>query len=374
MLAAVADGISSFRNFSTGADCASTLTCLQSLGVQVHRGSKVQMHPAPLQAPAMPLDCGNSGSTIRMLTGLLAGWGISAELTGDESLRKRPMRRVADPLREMGAIIQLREDQYAPIVLRSGAQHTIHYVMPVSSAQVKSAILFAGLKFPGTSVQEKLPSRDHTERLFEFLHLQPDPAIRVPAFEYDVPGDPSSAAFFVTACLMQEGSSIELPNILINPHRTGFLRVLQRAGADIEMVNERTLQNEPVADLRVSASRALLPLVVHPDEVPSLIDEIPALAVLGTICGIEVTGAAELRHKESDRINALVQNLRSLGITVHESEDGFRVEKGRLQRGVARTFGDHRIAMAFAAAGMQIDDPSCVKISFPEFFELLKNL
>ncbi len=373
MLAAVSDGPCRFRNFNTGADCESTLACLQSLGAKVDRGPEVRIVPATLHSPSTPLDCGNSGSTIRMLCGLLAGWGIPAVLTGDDSLRKRPMRRVADPLREMGAVIDLYEGEFAPIVLRSGARAPIHYAMQVSSAQVKSAVLFAGLRFPGTTVTERLPSRDHTERLFSYLHLQPAQDIRIPAFEYDVPGDPSSAAFFVVACLMQQGAEMELPAILMNPHRTGFLRVLQRVGAIVAHRNDRMVQNEPVADLRVTSAAALSPIVVSPDEVPSLIDEIPALAVLGTTCGFEVTGAAELRHKETDRITALAQNLRSLGITVHEAPDGLRVEKGRMQPAIVRSYGDHRIAMAFAAAGMEIDDSSCVRISFPEFFDLLRS-
>ena len=374
MLAAIAAGPCRLRNFNTGADCNSTLHCMRDLGAEVEREAEVRILPRPLRPPKTDLDCGNSGSTIRMLTGLLAGLNIPAVLTGDASLLRRPMRRVADPLRRMGAVIDLRDDQFAPVRLNQGVDRAITYEMPVSSAQVKSAVLLAGLRFSGTTVIEHPPSRDHTERLFSWLDIRPGPECRIRAFEYDVPGDASSAAFFVVGALLQPASDLTIENLLVNPHRTGFLRVLQRCGARIEVRNERIRCQEPVADVRVRSGGRLSRLVIEPGEVPSLLDELPALSILGAHCGFEVRGAAELRHKESDRIGVMVENLQALGISAHEFSDGYRIEPGSLQPGMARTRGDHRIAMAFAAAGIEVDDPACVSISFPEFFEILRSV
>ncbi len=374
MLAAVAEGPCRIRNYNTGADCASTLDCLRQLGSSVE--GNLMIHPARLRSPHLPLDCGNSGSTIRMLTGLLAGSNVPATLIGDVSLLRRPMRRLAEPLREMGAVIRLRDEEYAPVVLEEGSRYPIQYRMPNSSAQVKSAILFAGLSHPGTRVIEMVPSRDHTERLFEYLGLEARIARRanpvVPVFEYDVPGDPSAAAFFVVRALLRSGSDITFRNMLMNPHRVAYLRKLQNAGAKIEVTARTLLQNELVADLRVCSGGELRPIIIRPVEVPSLIDEIPALSLLGTRCGFEVSGAEELRHKESDRIEAMVSNLDALGISVEEGNDGYRVFPGTLrQDGVASTYGDHRIAMTFAVAGIELDDPECVRVSYPEFFDVL---
>lgn len=377
MLAAVAEGPCRIRNYNTGADCASTLHCLRQLGGGVE--GDLMIHPARLRSPHQPLDCGNSGSTIRMLTGLLAGCNVPATLIGDVSLLRRPMRRLAEPLREMGAVIRLRDEEYAPVVLEEGSRYPIQYRMPNSSAQVKSAILFAGLNQPGTRVIEMVPSRDHTERLFEYLGLEARIARRanpvVPVFEYDVPGDPSAAAFFVVGALLREGSDITFRNMLMNPHRVAYLRKLQNAGAKIEVTARTLLQNELVADLRVCSGSELRPIVIRPVEVPSLIDEIPVLSLLGTRCGFEVSGAEELRHKESDRIESMVSNLDALGISVEEGKDGYRVFPGKLrQDGVASTYGDHRIAMTFAVAGIELDDPECVRISYPEFFDVLNTV
>jgi len=245
--------------------------------------------------------------------------------------------------------------------------------MPVSSAQVKSAILFAGIRFPGTRVSEPIPTRDHTERLFEYLQVGGRNAA-VPAFEYVIPGDPSSAAFFIVGSLMREDSDLTIRNMLMNPYRTAYLRKLQQSGARIEITNRKLMQNELVADARVRSGGPLNPIQIYPEEVPSLIDEIPVLSVFGTMSGLEVSGATELRYKESDRIEAIVSNLESLGIEVEETSGGFRVYPGRLQPGMAKTYGDHRIAMSFAVAGVEVDDLECVSISFPEFFDLLDQL
>lgn len=374
MLAAIADGPCRFHNFNSGADCASTLGCLQALGAEVERDSGVLVRPRPLRSPSSALDCGNSGSTIRMLAGLLAGLNIPATLTGDASLLRRPMRRIADPLRQMGAAIDLREEQFAPMVLREGVKRAIEYEMTVSSAQVKTAILLAGLRYPGTSVREPSPSRDHTERLLAWLQVAPGPSCRVPHFEYDVPGDPSSAAFFIVGALLAPSSDLTIRGLLVNPHRAGFLRVLQRCGALIDVMNVQPQCGEPVADVRVRSGAALSRIVVGPDEVPSLIDELPALSMLGPAFGFEVHGAQELRYKESDRIAGIVSNMKMLGVDAEEFPDGYRIGTGSPRAGAARSFGDHRIAMAFAAAAIEVDDPSCVSISFPEFFEMLRSI
>lgn len=371
MLAALADGTCHIKNYNTGADCASTLHCLKQLGVSID-GNLAIDPPRNLQTPTRILDCGNSGSTIRFLQGLLAGKNIPAMLTGDESLKRRPMKRVAEPLRQMGAVIHLTGDDFPPVRIEEGVKHAIEYRMPISSAQVKTAVLLAGLSFPGTRVIEPIPSRDHTERLLQFL--KPDHA-KVPSFRYDVPGDPSAAAFFVIGALLRNSSDLQIRNLLVNPHRIRYIRILQRSGARIQILNERDLQNEPVADIRVEASEnALSPIRITAEEVPSVIDEIPALSILGTRWGFEVSGAEDLRNKESDRIHAMVSNFQAMGVAAAEHSDGYVVNPGNFKRGVAKTFGDHRIAMAFAAAGIDIDDHSCVKISLPEFFRLLEKL
>lgn len=371
MLAALADGTCHINNYNTGADCASTLHCLRELGLSIE-GNLTISPPGNLQTPTRILDCGNSGSTIRFLQGLLTGKNISATLTGDESLRRRPMKRVAEPLRQMGAVIHLTGDDFPPVRIEEGVKHAIEYRMPISSAQVKTAVLLAGLSFPATRVIEPIPSRDHTERLLQFL--KPDHA-KVPAFRYDVPGDPSAAAFFVIGALLRSNSDLQIRNLLVNPHRIGYIRILQRSGARIQILNERDLQNEPVADIRIEGSEdALSPIRIIAEEVPSVIDEIPALSILGTCCGFEVSGAEDLRNKESDRIHAMVSNFQAMGVTATEHPDGYVVNPGNFKRGVAKTFGDHRIAMAFAAAGIEVDDHSCVKISLPEFFPLLEKL
>ena len=372
MMASVMRDTCRIRNYNNGADCAATLKCLQETGIEVEITDRIAIHPGTFRPPVRPLDCGNSGSTMRMLTGLLAGQDIPATLIGDLSLIRRPMGRLADPLRQMGAELLLRDEEYAPIVIEEGVKHSIVYRMPVSSAQVKTAVLFASIRFPGTHISEPIPSRDHTERLMEHLKFQTGKTT-IPSFEYDVPGDPSAAAFLIVGALLKNGSDITIKSMLMNPFRVAYLRKLHNAGAPIEIMNRRLLQNELVADVRVRSGVLMSPIKIFPAEVPSMIDEIPALSLLGTLCGFEVTGAQELRYKESDRIDAMVTNLDAMGIPVAEAEDGFRVGQGNLTDGVARTFGDHRIAMAFAVAGVEIDDVECVKVSFPDFFSILEE-
>jgi 3-phosphoshikimate 1-carboxyvinyltransferase len=369
MLAAVASGLSRIKNFNTGADCASTLQCLRDLGILIEENLTIR--PATLHNPIRPLDCGNSGSTLRMLLGLLAGQNVHAVLSGDDSLSRRPMRRVADPLRQMGAVMHLRQDEYPPVHLEEGVKHGIEYRMPLSSAQVKTAILFAGLRFPQTRVIETRPSRDHTERMLAYLKFD---GREIRGFEYDIPADPSAAAFFVVGALLRKESDLLIRRVLLNPFRIAYIRVLQKAGARIEIIHEEMVQNEPVGDIRVRTSKILAPIRITAEEVPSVIDEIPALSILGTKWGFEVSGASELRTKESDRIRAMVSNFEALKIPVREHADGYEVQPGKFKSGTAKSFGDHRIAMAFACAGIEIDQPECVRISLPEFFPLLKKL
>jgi 3-phosphoshikimate 1-carboxyvinyltransferase len=370
MLAALADNACSFTNFNTGADCYSTLACLKALGADA---TPTGVRPHHLHPPHEPLDCGNSGSTIRMLTGLLAGQQIPATFVGESSLMKRPMKRIAEPLRQMGAVIELQNDEYAPIELREGTKHSIEYSSPVSSAQIKTAVLFAGLKFANTRVIESLPSRDHTERLFEHLQIEAGPSVKIPAFSYMVPGDPSSAVFLIVAALLNK-TEVLFRNILLNQHRIGFLRVLERAGASLKIVEEWIQQNELVGDIQVHTDGINDPIIIQADEVSGLIDEIPALTVAGMMHGIEVHGAKELRFKESDRIKAMTSNLRLLGLEVDEWDDGYCVHPGKTRSANLRTYGDHRIAMAFSAAGFSVDDPECATISFPEFYDLLNKI
>ena len=372
MMASVMQSTCRIRNYNTGADCAATLNCLRAAGIEIEDGENLAIHPGTFRPPERPLDCGNSGSTMRMLTGLLAGQNIPATLFGDLSLIRRPMRRLVEPLTQMGAVVRLRDEEYAPIVIEEGVKRGIIYRMTISSAQVKSAILFAGIRFPGTHVSELTPTRDHTERLMEHLKFQSGKTT-IPSFEYVVPGDPSAAAFLIIGALLRPDSDITFRNLLMNPYRVAYMRKLQQAGANLEITNRRLVQNELIADLRVRSSPLHSPIRIYPDEVPSMIDEIPALSLLGTVCGFEVSGAQELRVKESDRIEAMVSNLEAMNIRVDEKEDGYRVWPGTLADGVAKTYGDHRIAMSFAAAGVEIDDPDCAKISFPEFFNVLEE-
>jgi 3-phosphoshikimate 1-carboxyvinyltransferase len=340
------------------------------MGIEI--SDRIAIEPNSFQIPERPLDCGNSGSTMRMMTGLLAGQDVAATLIGDLSLIRRPMKRLAEPLRQMGAVIRLRDEEYAPIVIEEGVKRSIIYRLTISSAQVKSAIIFASMRFPGTRVSELVPTRDHTERLLEHLKFQ-EGKTTIPSFEYDVPADPSAAAFFIVGVLLRKEADLTFRNLLLNPYRVSYLRKLHQAGASIEIMNRRLVQNELVGDVRVRSSALSAPITILPEEVPSLIDEIPALSLLGTVCGFDVSGAYELRFKESDRIEAMVANLEAMGIRVEEREDGYRVWPGELDDGVMKTYGDHRIAMTFAAAGLEIDDPDCVKISFPEFFGVLEE-
>ena len=399
LLAAIADGRSTITNYAPGADCASTLSCLTALGVAVTRGPDgPDRHHVTidgrglggLQAPDPPLDAGNSGTTVRLIAGILAGQAMTTTLVGDASLSRRPMGRVIEPLTRMGARL-LGTDGHLPLTITGGPLEAIDYAPPMASAQVKSAVLLAGLQARGcTSVRERQPTRDHTERALPLFGVElsvDDRAIsleggqRLTATELTVPGDASSAACWAIAAAAVPGSEVSLASVGLNPTRTGFLSVLERAGAAIT-VSERTDEGgEPRGTITVR-HQAVTQFDVRPDEVPDVIDELPVLAALATHGGrLRVTGAGELRHKESDRISALATGLRALGGQIDELDDGFEVDGARpLTGGIADAAGDHRLAMAFALAALgagapcEIANAEAVDISYPGFFDILSEL
>ena len=400
LIAALASNSSEISNFSTAQDCASTISCLQNLGISIeHKNHKLVFAGGEtLTAPDKRLDCGNSGSTLRILAGVLAGHDLTAELVGDESLSTRPMRRIIEPLELMGAKIESTEGK-APLRIHGSKNLTpITYKLPIASAQVKSAILFAGLNADGrTTVIETSPSRDHTERLFngfgvpvttnDDLSVTLDGPARFNGGSITIPGDVSSAAYFVAAAMLLPESELTIEDVGLNPTRAAFLSVLNSWGADVSTGNVKSERNEPYGTIHVrdgltrtanekerTLSRAMI---------PSLIDELPLLAVIGSQIsgGVRIRDASELRLKESDRLAATAQNLRAMGAEVEEFEDGLSVSgPTRLRGAQIDSRGDHRIAMAFSIAALiaecetEIDGSECVAISFPEFFPLLDSL
>ena len=374
----------------------STQRCLQAMGVTVRRdGLRTVVIGAGLrglQALREPLDCGNSGTTLRLLMGVLAGRPFSCELTGDASLLRRPMRRVAEPLERMGARICLTNEAHGPVRIESGPQlSAIDFVLDVASAQVKSAILLAALRAQGTTrLTGQIGSRDHTERLLPHFGASIDTCAErislrgvqhLQAASLKIPGDPSSAAFWVAAACVVPSSRLVLNNVLLNPTRTGFFRVLQRMGASLE-VAVTSCSPEVVGDL-VCCGAALHGVTVEAGEVPSMIDELPALAVAATqACGrTEVRGAAELRLKETDRIEAMAENLRRMGARIETFTDGFRIDgPQRLHGAPVDSFGDHRVAMAMAVAGLAAEGETCIEgaeavdVSYPDFFRALAQV
>jgi 3-phosphoshikimate 1-carboxyvinyltransferase len=398
ILAALAAGRSEIFNFSPAADCESTLRCLRGLGVNVEeKGSGVIVEGKGLAGwtkPRKALDAGNSGTTMRLLAGALAGQRFASELTGDNSLRRRPMRRVMEPLRQMGARIEAREEEFAPLKIDGGALQAIEYSPKVASAQVKSAVLLAGLFAEGeTVVHEPVHTRDHTELALREMGAQimrQDGAVRLQgrpklsARQVVVPGDMSAATFFLAATLIVPDSELIIQGVGLNPTRTAVLDFLAAMGAPVSVVALGMRDGELTGDINVQHA------VVKGGKISGaltarLIDELPMLAALGpyTQEGIEIRDAKELRVKESDRIAALAENLRNMGAEVEEFPDGLRVggrSAGRLHGTTIDPREDHRIAMAFAVAALGaegetiIRDPNCVAISFPGFFELLEKL
>lgn len=394
MLAALAQGITRLRNFSTGADCASTLSCLRSLGVEVANANgevAITGRAGILAGPLAPLDCGNSGSTMRMLSGIVAGQQFASEMIGDASLSRRPMRRVIEPLAQMGATIS-SQDGHAPLHIKGGQLRSIDYRPQVASAQVKSSILFAGLFADGeTSVEEPVRTRDHGEVALRAFGAQISRdknrvtikgGQRLKAIDASVPGDISSAAFFLCAAALFPESNLVIDSMLLNPTRAVLLDVLTALGARVRMVQVEEQHGELVGTVALEAG-PLKGINLAGAQSAALIDEIPVLAAIApyTSDGLVVHDARELRVKESDRIAAVAKNLRSMGATVEEHEDGLTVPGGQQLHGAEiDSQHDHRIAMAFSIAALKAKGDTLIKgadaaqISFPEFFEMLEGV
>ncbi|TAN53891.1 MAG: 3-phosphoshikimate 1-carboxyvinyltransferase [Methylococcaceae bacterium] len=397
MLGSLAEGTTHVSGFLEAEDALSTLAAFQAMGVDIERPATGQliihgvgMHG--LQAPDKPLDLGNSGTSMRLLSGLLAGQAFDSVLVGDASLSRRPMKRVTTPLREMGAVIDTTEQGTAPLHIHGG--HTLrglHYAMPMASAQVKSCLLLAGLHAEGeTSVSEPAPTRDHTERMlqgfgYDVQRVGDTVSLRgggkLTACDIDVPADISSAAFFLVGASIAADSEVLLRHVGVNPTRTGVIDILKLMGADIELLNGRLVGGEPVADLRVRSAK-LHGIAIPENLVPLAIDEFPVLFVAAACAEGEtvLTGAEELRVKESDRIQSMADGLLALGIDARPTPDGMMIRGGRMTGGRVDSKGDHRIAMAFAiaalraSAAIQIDDCANVNTSFPSFVALARHL
>ena len=396
MIASLTDGVSRIRNYSTGADCHSTLGAMRALGIAIEeQGTDVTIHGrglSGLRAPASDLDAGNSGSTIRMLSGILAGQPFTSRIHGDESLSRRPMQRIMQPLRQMGAAISARDDRFPPLEIRGSPLHPIDYTLPVASAQVKTCVLFAGLFADGsTTVREPMRSRDHTEiALREFgadikAERQAITILGRPHLEARdlvVPSDLSSAAFFIVAALIVPGSELLIRGVGLNPTRSALLDFLTGMGARIRIADLSSTGGELTGDILIQSS-AVRGGVIEKDLTAALIDEIPVLAVLGAASedGLTVRDASELRIKETDRIATVAENLRRMGVACEVQPDGMTIP-GRQQFHAASldSFGDHRIGMAFAVAALRadgecvIDGAEAASVSFPEFFRTLRQV
>jgi 3-phosphoshikimate 1-carboxyvinyltransferase len=395
MLGGIAEGTTKLENFSTGADCASTLGCLRSLGVKWERNGgsiAIQGRSSKLQAPNSPLDCANSGSTIRMLSGILAGQDFTSELVGDESLSRRPMARIIAPLEMMGAKIEARDGGRPPLRLTGSHLKAIDYKLPVPSAQVKTSLLFAGLFADGTTrIEEPIQTRDHGELALQAFGAQVDRRMRevsitggqkLQAIEATIPGDISSAAFFLCAAGLFPNSQLTVPGLLLNPTRARLLDMLIGLGLRITMADLQEHHGELIGTLQVQGGSLKGARITGGDSA-ALIDEIPVLAAIGpyTSDGVEIRDARELRVKESDRIVSVAKNLRLMGAEVEEFDDGLRIPGGQRLHGASLdSFGDHRIAMAFAVAALraegdtEIAGADAAVISYPEFFKVMEGL
>ncbi len=406
ILTALAEGTSTISDYCRGEDCLNTMKALQNLGIPItHTPDEMTVCGKGfwgLTEPNSPIDCGNSGTGIRLLTGLLAGQDFFSVLTGDESIRRRPMGRVVKPLRQMGAVIGGRKGgELAPLAITGSGLQAIDYTSSVASAQIKSSLLLAGLYAQGkTRYKEPSLSRDHTERMFQFLGipltrehgtlvLQGRPAVGWHGVHIAIPGDFSAAAFFMVGAAIVPGSDVTLRQVGMNPTRTGLMDVMRKMGADIEVLNQREEAGEPVGDLRVR-SASLKGVTIGAELIPKTIDEFPVLCVAAAVADGDtvISGAEELRVKESDRIATMSGELRAMGALVEERTDGMVIrglgqggENGRLKASSsAQSHGDHRVAMSLAIGGltaeqsMTIADTGCVDTSFPNFKEALAQL
>ena len=394
MIASIAEGVSKIQNFSTGADCHSTLGAMRAMGVKIEEdGTEVTIHGVGLnglKAPAGELDAGNSGSTIRMLSGILAAQPFTSRIGGDESLSKRPMGRIMQPLAQMGAKIVAREDRFPPLEIHGNPNlQAIDYALPMASAQVKTCVLFAGLFCEGaTVVRETIQSRDHSEvALREFgadvkverrvVTLKGRP--KLTGRELVVPSDISSAAFFLVAALLVPGADLYIKGVGLNPTRSALLDFLNGAGANVRVESLTQINGELIGDLRVRHA-TIRGGVIESSLTAAVIDEIPVLAVLGAASqeGLTIRDAHELRVKETDRIATVAENFQRMGITVEQTPDGMVIPgRQKFKAGTFDSFGDHRIAMAFSVAALAADGPCTIEnagaasVSFPEFFSIL---
>ncbi len=392
MFAALAVGESRISNLSTGADVQSTRKCLEACGIQIwDDGNDVIVKGGTFSNPHEPLDCGNSGTTTRLLLGLLAGQGINATFVGDDSLSSRPMNRILDPLSQMGLVSE-SNDGKLPITINNSELTGIHYESKVASAQVKSAVLLAGLGAHGeTSATEPTLSRDHTEKMLfgfganisvnELTTTISKLTSPLAPFGLSVPGDPSTASFFVAAAALVPNSEIVMNRVLANPTRTGFFNALEKMDAGMECLKQWNEGGEKVGNLKIF-HKPLNPISIDEADIPGLVDEIPILAILATQANgkTKISGAGELRVKECDRIRAICDNLQKMGSGIMEKKDGFVIEGPEQLIGThIKTYNDHRIAMAFTIAGLisdglvTLDNPECVRISFPEFFTYVQK-
>jgi len=397
ILGSIARGETRISNFLNSLDCLKTLECMQALGAEIELDKDTVTIKGKglcgLQEPKDILDVGNSGTAIRLLTGLLSGQDFYSVLCGDVSIRKRPMKRVIEPLRLMGADIWGRKGgQFAPLSIRGNKLNPLHYTLPVASAQVKTALLLAGLYTTGeTVVKEPLPTRDHTERMLEIM--QADIKISPPEIkllggkelrgaDIFIPGDISSAAYFIVAASILRESQITIKQVGVNPTRTGIIEMLNKMGAKIDTLNYQIKSNEPQADLMIEYSK-LKGVEIKKENIPFLIDELPLIAVAATQAQGKtvVSGAKELRVKETDRIKAIVSELKKMGANIKEKEDGFIVEgPSKLKGAVCESYNDHRIAMSLAVAALLaegktvIKNSECINISFPGFENTLQKL
>lgn len=391
MFGALAKGTTRITHFLEGADCLSTISCFRKMGIEIERNQdQILVHGKGLhglQAPSGILDVGNSGTTTRLISGILAGQNFSSEIDGDASIRTRPMKRIMAPLASMGAdIISRNNNGCAPLIITGKPLHAVHYDSPVASAQVKSCVLLAGMYADGiTSVTEPFLSRNHTEIMLNYFGakvsstgtsaaIYPEPVLE--ARDIVVPGDISSAAYFIAAGLLTPDSEILLKNVGINPTRAGILKVCRSMGADITLLNENP-EGEPTADLLIRTS-SLKGTIIQGADIPTLIDEIPMIAVMAAFAQgtTIIRDAQELKVKESDRIAVMVDNLKRMGADIEGTDDGMIIHGGRPLHGAAiDSHLDHRVAMSFAVAGticegeMEIQDAQCVDISYPEFYK-----
>ena len=397
MFGSLAQGTTKITHFLEGADCLSTISCFRKMGIDIERNaSEILVHGKGLHglsAPSETLDVGNSGTTTRLISGILAGQSFTSELNGDASIQSRPMKRIMTPLLSMGAdIVSLKDNGCAPLRITGKPLHATHYQSPVASAQVKSCVLLAGMYADGiTSVTEPVLSRNHTEIMLNYFganvtsrgttaSIEPEPVLN--GREIKVPGDISSAAYFIAAGLLTPGSEILLKNVGINPTRDGIIDVIKMMGGDITFTNVNADSGEPTADITVKTS-SLKGCVIEGDIIPKLIDEIPVIAILACFAEGEtvIKDAAELKVKESNRIDVMVNNLSAMGADITGTDDGMIIRGGKpLHSAVIHSKKDHRIAMSFAVAAMcaegetEILDADCVNISYPDFYRDLENL